>query len=132
MLKLFFHHSRENRCSVNALAGAIENLPGVSAVFPATPAGMEEGLRSAGPGPCAAAFSFFTSQKEEAAALLKKLRRAAPGAFFIAGGIRFIYKSGDARGHGADKTILAWGLIALFILVSVWGILALLRQSFNL
>ena len=53
-------------------------------------------------------------------------------AFFIAGGIRFIYKSGDARGHGADKTILAWGLIALFILVSVWGILALLRQYFNL
>jgi len=86
MLKLFFHHSRENRCSVNALAGAIENLPGVAAVFPKTPAEMEQALRTCGPGPCAAAFSFFTFQKEETAALVKKLRKAAPGAYFIAGG----------------------------------------------
>ncbi len=51
--------------------------------------------------------------------------------FFI-GLIRYIYKSSDAHGHGADKDLILWGLIALFVLVSVWGILAIVRESLNL
>lgn len=48
---------------------------------------------------------------------------------FLWGGVRYIYRSGDAHGKGADKEVLLWGLIALFVLVSIWGILRLLKES---
>lgn len=89
MIKLVFYYPRENRCSVNALAGALETAgpKGLRAVFPGTPAELEAALRE---GPrarvTAAAFSFFTCQKKETAALAARARAAAPGAILIAGG----------------------------------------------
>jgi B12-binding domain/radical SAM domain protein len=109
MLKLFFLHSRENRCSVNALAGAIESLGEVSAFFPATPAGMEEGLRSAGPGPRAAAFSFFTSQLEETAGLVKRLRADYPDTVFIAGGPHASAEPRETLALGFDYAVAGEG-----------------------
>lgn len=49
---------------------------------------------------------------------------------FLWGGVRYIYKSGDAHGKGADKEALLWGVIALFVLFSIWGLLRLLKESF--
>jgi B12-binding domain/radical SAM domain protein len=109
MLKLFFHYSRENRYSVNALAGAIEHLKNVSAVFPGTAAEMEQCLRDAGQGPCAAAFSFFTSQKEQTSALVKRLRAAAPGAVFIAGGPHASAAPRETLAMGFDYVIAGEG-----------------------
>ncbi|MEK7109064.1 MAG: hypothetical protein AAB919_01360 [Patescibacteria group bacterium] len=51
--------------------------------------------------------------------------------FFI-GLIRYIYQSADAHGHAEGRQLIMWGLIALFILVSVWGILGLMSQALNL
>jgi succinate dehydrogenase hydrophobic anchor subunit len=48
---------------------------------------------------------------------------------FLWGGVRYIYKASDAHGKGADKEVLLWGVIALFVLVSVWGILRILREA---
>jgi hypothetical protein len=48
---------------------------------------------------------------------------------FLWGALRFIYRSGNAEGHNKDKEILLWGLIALFIIFSIGGILALLKQT---
>ena len=49
---------------------------------------------------------------------------------FLWGGIRFIYKAGDAREHRLDKEVLIWGLVALFVAVSIGGILRFLCTSF--
>jgi predicted Na+-dependent transporter len=43
--------------------------------------------------------------------------------FFFYGLIKYIYNAGDARGHGQSKELILWGLAALFVLMSLWGIL---------
>lgn len=50
---------------------------------------------------------------------------------FMVGGIRYIYKAGDAKGLGNDKYLMQWGLVAMFVLVSIFGILEVLKNSFN-
>ncbi|MGC9602785.1 MAG: hypothetical protein ABSE76_03565 [Minisyncoccia bacterium] len=49
--------------------------------------------------------------------------------FFI-GLVRYIRESGDAKGHAEAKERIMWSLIAIFILVSIWGILALMNTAF--
>lgn len=51
-------------------------------------------------------------------------------AFFLWGAARFIYRSGDSEGHGHDRDMLTWGLVALFVLFSLWGIIAFLQNAF--
>lgn len=89
MLNLVFYSPRENRCSVNALAGALASAGlEAHAVFPGTAAELAAALRAAAarPGVTAAAFSFFTCQAGSAGSLAAKARAAAPGAVLIAGG----------------------------------------------
>lgn len=49
---------------------------------------------------------------------------------FLWGAMRYVAKSADAHGKGADKEALLWGLIALFVLFSIWGILRILNNTF--
>src|SRR3989344_4500149 len=49
---------------------------------------------------------------------------------FFWGIVRYVYKSGDARGKSADKDILVWGLVVMFVAVSIWGILQLMCLTF--
>jgi len=42
---------------------------------------------------------------------------------FFKGLIAFIAKSGDAKSHEEGRSLMIWGVIALFIMVSVFGIL---------
>ena len=44
---------------------------------------------------------------------------------FFWGLFKFIFRvdSGDEKAVGEGKNLMIWGLIALFIMVSVWGIL---------
>lgn len=49
---------------------------------------------------------------------------------FLYGGVRFITRSGDAEGKNKDKQTLWWGIVALFVLTSIWGILQLLGVAF--
>ncbi len=48
---------------------------------------------------------------------------------FIWGLVMYIGGSGDRKEEGKNKMI--WGVLALFIMVSVWGIVAVLGQIFN-
>ena len=50
-------------------------------------------------------------------------------AVFFVGLIRYIYQTGDARGHAPGKDTILWGLVALFVLFSLAGILALLKET---
>jgi len=45
---------------------------------------------------------------------------------FFWGLINFIYKSQDSHAHNNGKALIIWGLIAMFVLISVWGIIRLM------
>jgi len=45
---------------------------------------------------------------------------------FVWGGVRYLYKVDDSRKQ-AQKEFLGWSLVALFVLVSVFGILQVLQ-----
>jgi Type IV secretion system pilin len=49
--------------------------------------------------------------------------------FFI-GLVRYIYKAGDVSAHKEARESIMWSLIALFVLISVWGILQLMSAAF--
>ena len=42
---------------------------------------------------------------------------------FFKGLISFIAQSGDTKSHQAGRDLMVWGIIALFVMVSVFGIL---------
>ncbi|OHA91206.1 MAG: hypothetical protein A2758_01900 [Candidatus Zambryskibacteria bacterium RIFCSPHIGHO2_01_FULL_49_18] len=47
---------------------------------------------------------------------------------FFKGLVGFIAKSGDAKTHAEGRSLMIWGLIGLFVMVSIFGIL---RFAFN-
>lgn len=49
---------------------------------------------------------------------------------FLWGVLRYMYKVGNARSKEADREIFLWGLLALFCMVSVWGVVSLLCLQF--
>lgn len=51
---------------------------------------------------------------------------------FIWGLVKFIFRlGGDEKAVEAGKKLMLWGLVALFIMVSIWGILALFHDDFG-
>ncbi len=48
--------------------------------------------------------------------------------FFIWGLVQFIFASGDEAAKDEGKRKMIWGVVALFVIVSVWGLVALLNQ----
>lgn len=51
-------------------------------------------------------------------------------AFFVYGAAMFILNAGDSEARKKGKDALIWGLIGLFIMSSVWGILNVLTNTF--
>ena len=49
--------------------------------------------------------------------------------FFI-GLVRYIRESSDSHAHTEGKERIMWSLVALFVLFSIWGILALMTAAF--
>jgi hypothetical protein len=50
--------------------------------------------------------------------------------FFFWGVVRYIYNAGDSKQAGEAKQIMLWGIIGLFVMASIFGILTLLQNSF--
>ena len=50
---------------------------------------------------------------------------------FMWGLIKFIGQAGDEKGVAEGKQRMIWGVVALFLIVTVWGIVALLAQLFG-
>lgn len=48
---------------------------------------------------------------------------------FFAGIVRYVAKAGDEKGKERDKEVMLWGLIALFVIFSIWGILRVLNNT---
>jgi hypothetical protein len=44
--------------------------------------------------------------------------------------VKYVYQAGDGGEKSADKAIIFWGVIALFVVTTVWGLVKLLQQTF--
>jgi len=49
--------------------------------------------------------------------------------YFIYGVAKYIMSSGDEEGQKAARGIMIWGIIGLFVIVSIWGIVGLIASS---
>src|SRR3989338_6712536 len=50
---------------------------------------------------------------------------------FFWGMAKFIFRAGgDTKAVEEGKTLMIWGLIALFVMVSVWGIISFIQNAF--
>ncbi|MBX4210522.1 pilin [Candidatus Parcubacteria bacterium] len=63
---------------------------------------------------------------------LKTLAVAAALLFFIWGLAKFIRNAGDSAAHEQGRNIMIWGLIALFVIVSVGAIINFFDRELNL
>ena len=53
--------------------------------------------------------------------------------YFFWGLAKYILAAGDKEGEKAEgRAIMIWGILALFVMVSVWGIINVIRDTFNL
>jgi hypothetical protein len=52
--------------------------------------------------------------------------------FFIWGLVQFIAASGDDNAKQEGKNKMIWGVVALFVIISVWGIIAIMRTLFGI
>jgi hypothetical protein len=51
--------------------------------------------------------------------------------FFFWGLAQYILKASDEDGRKAARDTMIWGIIALFVIVSVWGLVQILQDTFN-
>jgi len=47
---------------------------------------------------------------------------------FIWGVIKFVFAAENDEARAEGKKVMTWGIIALFVIVSVWGLVELLQQ----
>lgn len=52
--------------------------------------------------------------------------------FFFVGLAKYILNAGDEEKKSQGKSIMIWGIIALFVMVSVWGLVNLLADTFGI
>ncbi len=48
---------------------------------------------------------------------------------FFVGIVRYVAHAGE-KSKGRDKQVIVWGLVALFLIFSIWGILRVLHNTF--
>jgi len=51
---------------------------------------------------------------------------------FLWGLVKFIFKANDPESNKEGKNLMKWGIIALFVMVSVWGIVGFIQRGFGL
>ncbi len=51
---------------------------------------------------------------------------------FLYGLFQFISSAGDEEARGNAKQLIIWSIIAIFVMVSVWGLVNILNGTFNL
>jgi succinate dehydrogenase/fumarate reductase cytochrome b subunit len=49
---------------------------------------------------------------------------------FVFGMVRFIATAGDDKSRASGKTLMVWGLVALLIILSVWGVVEVVYNTF--
>lgn len=52
--------------------------------------------------------------------------------YFFWGLAQYVLNASNEEKKGKGKEIMIWGIIALFVMVSVWGIVNVVKQTFEL
>lgn len=52
--------------------------------------------------------------------------------FFLWGLVKFMYHAGDEKSHEEGRKLMTWGIVAIFVMVSFWGIVAFLQNSLKI
>ena len=65
-------------------------------------------------------------------ALLPPFLLAVALLVFVWGMTVFIWSAGDDAGRASGRRVMIWGIIALFVIVSLWGIVAIVLRIFGL
>ncbi|OHA93375.1 MAG: hypothetical protein A3D37_02125 [Candidatus Zambryskibacteria bacterium RIFCSPHIGHO2_02_FULL_38_22] len=74
--------------------------------------------------------AFFTSAKDIVTNILIPLAFTLALLFFFWGVAKYIWSAGDAKEEG--KKIMVWGVIALFVMSSIWGIITVLKSDLGI
>jgi len=53
-------------------------------------------------------------------------------AYVVYSGVSFIVSSTDSEGREDKKKHIFWGIVGLFVITSVWGLVAIVGRSFGL
>lgn len=51
--------------------------------------------------------------------------------YFLWGLAKFVLAAGDEGARESGRSIMVWGVIAITVMVSLWGLVALLQEIFN-
>lgn len=51
---------------------------------------------------------------------------------FFWGIVKFINNAGDEKAVEEGKSIMLWGMVALFVMIALWGIIGYFQQELNL
>ena len=51
---------------------------------------------------------------------------------FFWGMAKYIFQSGNKDNHEEGRNLMVWGIITLFVMASVWGIVYFFQRSFGL
>lgn len=49
--------------------------------------------------------------------------------FFFYGLVRYIYDAGNSKGHERGRQAMLWGLVSMFIIFSLWGIIQFFQMA---
>jgi TRAP-type C4-dicarboxylate transport system permease small subunit len=52
--------------------------------------------------------------------------------YFFWGIAKYIRGAGDEKAVEEGRRIMVWGVVALFVVSSIWGIIVFIRQEFNI
>ena len=50
--------------------------------------------------------------------------------FFLYGVVRFIGTAGDDKSREQGRKLMVWGIISLFVMFAVWGLVGILQSTF--
>ncbi|MBX4188992.1 pilin [Candidatus Parcubacteria bacterium] len=64
--------------------------------------------------------------------ILLELAAAVAIFIFLWGMVTFLFKSGDEKSQEAGRNRMLWGVIALFVMVSVWGLVRFIGVALGL
>ena len=74
--------------------------------------------------------AFFTEAKNIITEVLIPLVFSLALLFFFWGVAKYIWSAGDAKEEG--KKIMVWGVISLFVMSSIWGIITVLKSDLGI
>lgn len=52
--------------------------------------------------------------------------------YFMWGVLQYVTKGKDASGQAEARNTMLWGIIAIAVMVSIWGLVGILRDTFNI